>query len=67
MPSEQPRFLTLPDFWLFTALNKHLKGVYFSWDEEVQALAENSFMNTLKNFTPISWKNFFSAGSVVSN
>lgn len=25
------------DFWLFAALKKHLKGIYFLFDEEVQA------------------------------
>jgi hypothetical protein len=29
--------LALPDSWLLTALKKHLKGIHFACDEEVQA------------------------------
>jgi hypothetical protein len=30
--------LANPDFWLFAALKKNLKNVYFTHDKEVQAV-----------------------------
>jgi transposase len=31
------------DFWLFAALKKHLKEIYFTCDEDVQAATEKWF------------------------
>jgi hypothetical protein len=55
------------DFWLFAALKKHLKGIHFTCDKEVQLIQESDFENGLKSSIVTGLKNFFSAGSLVLN
>ena len=54
------------DFWLFAALKKHLKGIYFIFDE-VQATTGEWLGEQPEEFCTDSFENLFSTGSIVSN
>jgi hypothetical protein len=42
--------LAQSDFWLFAALKKHLKGIYFACDEEIPAATEKWFRRQPEEF-----------------
>jgi hypothetical protein len=64
-PSYSPD-LVPSDFWLFVALMKHLKGIHFTCDAEVQLLRENGFKKSLKSSPATGLKNMFSASLVLN-
>jgi len=55
------------DFWLFAVLKKHLKGIYFIFDEEVQAATGECLGEQPEEFCTDRFKNLFSTGGIVSN
>jgi len=59
--------LATSDFWLFAALKKHLKGIYFMSDEEVQAATGEWLGDQPEEFCTDRFGNLFSTGGIVSN
>ena len=59
--------LVLSDFWLFVAFMKHLKGIQFTHDAEVQAAMGKWFQEEPEDSTVTGLKNLFSAGRLVLN
>jgi hypothetical protein len=57
--------LALYDSWLFAAIKKHLKGIHFTYDEDVQAATEKNVLRIARRGLQIGLKNCFRAGGTI--
>jgi transposase len=60
-------YMAPSDFCLFAALKKHLKGIYFVFDEEVQAATGEWLEEQPEEFCADRFENLHSTGGIVSN